>query len=229
MKFLFLLLWALGPYAYAAQPYKVLFIGDSHSVETFGKTLDKLLRSQDYLEVITLASCGSRPLTWINSIDTNCGYFSKVNGYSKQIPYKTKHHTPDFALMANIIRPQLFIIALGANQLGMPIYKARRNVQKMLSIVKKTSGRCAWIGPPLGKNKLKHYQKFKNLIAMLEETTNKQCLYLDSTQHTRLFPHTPLLRYGGDGIHFDQMGRAGKLVAKTWAEKIFLQIKNTFF
>ena len=53
----------------------VLFIGDSHSVTTFGRTLDEKLRSLPDTEVQTVASCGAVARYFWVGTNTRCGFF----------------------------------------------------------------------------------------------------------------------------------------------------------
>lgn len=216
-------LLGLSP-AFADTPLHVLFIGDSHSVGTFGKTMDTVLSSlgaeQGGARVETYASCGSSPDWWFSGHETPCGYFSDVDGKKTET---AKHATPLLRELITHQDPDLIIIELGANLMGDSLDHAQTTTREMLTLVseqlaKKPGRRCFWIGPPNGRNKTE--PKFSQLYDLIKTETIGICELFDS----RLVTHYPAT--GGDGAHYDSLGPAGRLIAKAWAQSAFDQIKN---
>lgn len=212
------LIAALVQSSHAAE--RVIFIGDSHSVQTFGQTLDELLRKRaGQNNVSTFASCGSSPSWWFNAKPTPCGYFERTpEGGTKRA--KT-HPTPVLSRLLESAQPTTVVVALGANLVKAPYDYSTRTSRELALLIQntKTDGmpvRCIWVGPPHGRNKPE--PGFSEFYKVLEAAVSPPCRFIDSR---------PFARYpdkGGDGVHYDQLGPEGVAIARKWAESVFKAI-----
>jgi len=179
----------------AANPEQanLLYIGDSHTAGRFGGGLDKKLRTLAEAKVLTYGSCGSSPHSWYNGWTTTCGWVErKVGGAVRSLKSAA---TPRFDGLLEENKPQVVVIALGANLMGASLETARKTTQRMMDSVKKSGALCVWVGPPNGRNKTE--PKFSQLVEALEQTVRGICEFVDSRPLT-YYPET-----GGDGVHFD--------------------------
>ncbi|MGK5087554.1 hypothetical protein WDW86_08345 [Bdellovibrionota bacterium FG-2] len=194
---------------------QILLIGDSHTVGTFGKSLNTLLATLPSARVQTYGSCGSSPSWWIKGTATSCGYFSDIEGNRLETP---RHATPILSQLLKNQSTDVVVIALGSNLMPDTLEHARQTTQELLGIVSKHKEHyphalCFWIAPPNGRNKTE--PKFGDLYAMLQEETQGICQLFDS----RMVTHYPAT--GGDGAHFDSLGPEGREIAKHWAQSAF--------
>jgi hypothetical protein len=186
---------ALGVPALASNPEQanLLYIGDSHTAGRFGAGLDKKLRTLEDAKVLSYGSCGSSPHSWYNGWTTTCGWVErKVGGSVRSLKSAA---TPRFEGLLEENKPQVVVIALGANLMGASLDTARKTTQRMVDSVKKSGALCVWVGPPQGRNKTE--PKFTQLVEALAATVQGTCEFVDSRPITH-YPET-----GGDGVHFD--------------------------
>ncbi len=194
---------------------RLLFIGDSHSVGVFGRTLTTLLQ-QNFSEVAitTVASCGSEPRWWLEGKSTNCGFWRhEANGFENKT---LKGNTPKLYELLNEIKPKITIVALGSNLVLMSEEDREIYTQKMMMMLENKGGQCIWISAP-DSRKFKAtdlddvYTRLKKLSKL------HHCKLIDSRKYTK-YPIS-----GGDGLHYG--GKEGALIATQWAEKVFNTIK----
>jgi lysophospholipase L1-like esterase len=195
----------------AAAGERILVIGDSHSVGSFGRRLDDLLRERTP-EVATYGSCGSSPSWWFDGRATQCGYFHRgLNGRSRR---GTEAATPLLSTLLSEIEPDTIVVALGANLVNAPRDWAERTTRQMVELIAGKPGlRCVWVGPPHGRNKPE--PGFGEFYTLLEGIVKPTCEFIDSRPFAQ-YPET-----GGDGVHFDHLGRPGVAIAEKWAESVF--------
>lgn len=205
---------------------KILWIGDSHTAMTFGKTADNLLRSRYGTEnVMTVGSCGATPLYYKKGTATHCGYLQLTpvkNPTTQQFEVKTisaiDHSTP---LLENLItesNPNVLIVAHGSNMI-IETDDATRNLQIdfILNTLEQHPMKCIWVSHP-NMNGLKGRPMTATQIAHVRDQillrTKEKCAFIDST----LITHYPLNE--GDGVHYPPA------YAKPWAEDVFRQIQT---
>lgn len=216
---IFLALLAFVQTSLAAE--HVILIGDSHSVQTFGKTLDELLRGRvGKNNVSTFASCGSSPSWWFDGRETPCGYFERTPEHG--VRHAKKHLTPRLGQLLTSKEPATVIVALGANLVRAPHDYSARTSRTMALLIQnaKSQGkpvRCIWVGPPHGRNKPE--PGFSEFYKVLKAAVTPPCEFVDSRPYAR-YP-----AQGGDGIHYDQLGPEGVAIAKKWATAVFDEIK----
>jgi len=201
----------------AALKIPVLFIGDSHTAGTFGRTLDQLLRDEAG-NVTTYGSCGSAPAWWFSGQPTTCGFFRRTA--DGQVFRATTHPTPIFTEELKKIRPGLVVVALGANMMSASDDHIRSTTGQMVKAIRDAGVDCVWIAPP--DTRVKPKPVLENLARVLRETVSGDCSFIDSRAYT-VYPPT-----GGDGLHYDAIGPAGREAAKAWANSVFSDILKAF-
>jgi hypothetical protein len=212
LKVVFLLLSSVSAVAFADTRDAVLFIGDSHTVGSFGRILDGMLRSNSGgTRVETYGSCGSSPIWWFNGYPTSCGYFFRDStgfirrGKSARIPSLTG--------LLDRVKPGVVVVELGANLIKSSDEHSRVTLRRMVGKIAESGARCVWVGPPNGRNKPE--KRLAHFYQLLREEVEPVCDLIDS----REFTHYPAK--GGDGAHFDSLGPKGVAIARGWAEAVF--------
>jgi hypothetical protein len=197
--------------------FMVLYVGDSHTVGSFGHELDRLLRTEN-AEVATYGSCGSSPEWWSTGHPTNCGYFDHVLGArSRQLPGGL---TPLLDDLLSRLKPETTVIELGANQVGNAPASVRADAAAMMKKVRDSGSKCIWVGPPKGR-KFDPVKFAETYTALQAAARDEGCSFIDSR---------PWLEYpatGGDGIHYDSLGPSGSAMARGWAHRAFEAIRNS--
>jgi hypothetical protein len=193
-----------------------LFIGDSHSVGSFGQRFDELLRGIEGAEVTQHASCGSSPSWWFTGQPTSCGFLSRdAEGRRRR---GLRAPTPVLPALLAELRPAVTVVALGANLVNAPRDHALRTSRELAEAIVAAKSRCVWIGPPHGRNKPE--PGFSEFYVVLREAVGPGCDFIDSR---------PFARYpdrGGDGVHYDHLGPEGVAIARRWAEEVFALLRK---
>lgn len=218
-----------------ASTKRVLLIGDSHTTgylstkkttNSPGIRLSELLAENSGIELSTYGSCGSQTETWVRGLATSCGYFEKTPSGHVSVPYPKKHSTPKIDNLLAQHKPELVIVALGANFLGG--YPESWIKQKAAAFVKKirdSGAKCAWVGPPALRtygslSSEKARALIKKVDRALADAVDAECPYV-STLGFVSYPAT-----GGDGLHYSQLGERGRSLADTWAKKTLEGLKR---
>ena len=217
---LFLLLtWVTGTAEASRPPLdppgKILFIGDSHSVGTFGHTLDGLLRERYGDETVyNYASCGSRTSSWITGRSTRCGYIDRRPGGATR--RARNHRTPRIDVLLDDVNPRITIVALGANHMGQRQESFIESVQTLAQSIRDHGSECVWVGPPPGRVPHRdHGLNRSEIQELLPAVLVDFCTFIESS----LYVSYP--RHGGDGVHFDSIRPGGRALARHWAEGIY--------
>jgi hypothetical protein len=193
----------------------ILYIGDSHSVGTFGRSLDGLLRARYGDDrVWSYASCGSRTSHWISGRRTTCGYSETLPG---ALTHRTRRHrTPLLQDLLVAHRPVLTVVSLGGNHRGQRQEVFVANVRALAQLIRDQGSQCLWIGPPPGRQRRPTRGLNRSEIQDLLPTVLADlCTVIDS-RHYVTYP-----RRGGDGIHFDGIRHGGSALARQWARGVF--------
>jgi len=192
-------------------PPVILFIGDSHSVGSFGMQEDSLLRGVGKFSVATYAVCGTSPESWFNAAPTQCGYFFRNTQGKEQRGWEAQ--TPHFATLLKAHQPAYTVVELGTNMYGhTPEWVVQTSHEMAMQIVNSGS-KCIWIGPPQTRNTPE--PGLGKVFEGLRAAVGPYCLLFDSRNFTS-YPAT-----GGDGIHFNSLGEPGQLIAEKWAFAAF--------
>ena len=188
----------------------ILFIGDSHSVRTFGNHIFSHLQliNPERSEVHSYASCGSSPHQWLNSWNTHCGYKERhfTPWTTDQLPpfYEERHTTPLLSDLLQHHRPQLVVVEIGGNATGLTQAGLNSSVRRFLNLITQSGAKCIWAGPPEAMNNGVRPIPANRIgvgldvfYARLRVALGRRCTLYDSRPIT-----PPLLSRGGDGIHF---------------------------
>lgn len=189
----------------------ILFIGDSHAVESFGMQEDTVLRSVRGFRVTTYAVCGSSAMSWLVGGRTSCGYFFRDTDGGEQRGWDA-----DTPLLSNLLlmhRPAYTVVELGANMYGHPADWVEKTSHDMAMKIVSSGSKCIWIGPPQARNQPE--PGLGKVYDALRAAVVPYCLLFDSRNHTA-YPAV-----GGDGIHFGSLGETGQQIAGNWALQAF--------
>jgi hypothetical protein len=204
------MLCALPSFAIAAasgEPPVILFIGDSHSVGSFGVQQDALLRGVKGFRVATYAICGTSPQSWFDGARTPCGYFLRDTEGREQRGLEMD--TPLINNLLKVHQPRYTVIELGANMYGWPIEWVEKVSMAMAMAVVNSGSKCIWIGPPQAR--LQPEPELGRIFDALQRSVVPYCMLFDSRNYTS-YPSS-----GGDGIHFNSLGESGQHIAESWA------------
>ncbi len=175
--------------------------------------------------VSTFGSCGSQTQTWVNGVPTRCGYFERTPTSHLFSPKGSR--TPKLSKLLNDEKPDLVVVALGANFLPED-YSAsdiETYAADFAKIITQTGATCAWVGPP-------HAQKYGDLSAettqkrlsivdqALRAGAGKNCVYIS----TLGFARYPAGR--GDGLHHRRLGKTGAVLSGQWANRTMEELRR---
>ncbi len=196
---------------------RILLIGDSHTYQTFGRHLDASLRTVPGVRVRTVGICGARAQTFLEATPTDiCQRFIGPDGRSV---HGRQLATPGLDALLAEFRPTVVLVALGANSVHLlaknPSHEAA-TYRRLVNRVRGSGAELFWVGPPDGKNKPPG--RLSALYRMLADVTGGPVF---DSRRTEL-PYLDYARFdaGGDGIHFDAFGPAGKAAARRWADAV---------
>lgn len=191
---------------------RVLEIGDSHSVGTFGKELDQKLRSTG-AQVSTYASAGATASTFVQGKSTKYGYWQKdANGTESTTGYGTSRQTPQLESLIAQDKPEVIVVNLGANFRGQD---PKSQVDQIGKIAQKHGIPVVWVGPPKTSKDGGQASSLKSFDQKMAQAVAPYGTYVPSTPHVSKYS-------GGDGLHFS--GSEGTQIAKQWAQGVFNSI-----
>jgi hypothetical protein len=209
-----------------ARAARVLYIGDSHSAQYFGRTLDQDLRSTGDL-VATFAVAGSKPSSWTSEAELCMGVFFNVDARLPQRSEASRKNdagqtcvkTPNLAELLAEYKPDAVIIALGSNGASA--------AASLLKIVRSDPSKpaCFWVGPP-------HMRAVNDAALDARYSDLAQAGITDSSSPTdscRLVDsRLSYLRYpaeGCDGIHYN----CSDLIplAKRWGHDVYSAVAGS--
>lgn len=188
---------------------KVLEIGDSHSVGTFGQELDSKLRGTG-AQVSTYASAGANPSDFVNGTGHKYGYWEKkADGSEKKVGYGTNAAPPKLETLIAQEKPNVILVNLGANfRSGNP----KAEVDKIGQIAKKHNIPIVWVGPPKTRQDNSNPGSIQAFDQKMAEAVAPYGKYIPSSNLTPKYS-------GGDGIHYS--GSEGNAIARQWANGVF--------
>ncbi len=191
---------------------KVLEIGDSHSVGTFGHELDAKLRGSG-AQVATYASAGATADTFVQGKSTRYGYWEKgADGSERTVGYGKTAATPPLEQLIAKEKPSVLVVNLGANFRGS---NPKSQVDKIGQIAKKHGIPVVWVGPPTTAKDMSNRGSLQKFDQEMAQAVAPYGRYISSAAHTPRYA-------GGDGIHFG--GSEGNQLAKQWAAGVYQAI-----
>lgn len=215
---------------------RVLMIGDSLSVGSFGDTMESyLMQKAGVRQTYIYASCGSSVQSWISSTKTfvtTCGYRETRPGVHILQKHRNGRRpppapTPKIEPMLRKIRPDTLIVQLGTNHFdvfqrhGSAKLEEERGYFEAFARALTSSGarpaRIIWIMPP-------DSSKFSLAV----ETAVEKLIY-DTCRRHRIIPmrSKAVTKYipgttGGDGVHYaDKPGQE-------WASRVIREMDKWF-
>lgn len=189
----------------------ILIVGDSHTYQSFGRKLDAFARTIPQAQVAAYASWGSSPYSWFTGWTTAHGFFEH-DPDGKTVDVQSAP-TPMFGDLLTRLRPNLTIIALGANLFEAPWDFSASTVHQMAEMTSLAHSACLWVGPP--DSRARSGPKMDELYGVLRGASTPYCDFVDSRELTH-YPAT-----GGDGLHYDYLGPEGLKQTESWAQKVF--------
>jgi hypothetical protein len=208
---------AILPRSAFAEEHRILYIGDSHSVGTFGRTLDALLRKAPGFQVSTYAVCSSSPDWFFTGQATHCGaFFHPWEGSAQSLQHAP---APLLTPLLEKLHPEFTIVALGANQLRGTIEDAKKQIHRMTSEIHAKESRCIWVGPP-DEGFISHAAQDRFYEMLTSSLSTLDCPLIDSRKFTKYPPQ------GGDRIHYDSLGAAGVSIGQNWGKSVGELILN---
>ena len=188
---------------------RVLEIGDSHTVGTFGQDLDAKLRGTG-AQVSTYASAGANPSDFVNGTGHKYGYWEKhADGSEKKVGYGTNAAPPNLETLIAREKPQVILVNLGANFRGG---NPKAEVDKIGQIAKKHGIPLVWVGPPKTAQDNNNPGSLQAFDQKMAEAVAPYGKYIASSGFTAKYA-------GGDGIHYG--GSEGTNIARQWANGVF--------
>jgi hypothetical protein len=188
---------------------RVLEIGDSHTVGTFGQELDAKLRGTG-AQVSTYASAGANPSDFVNGTGHKYGYWEKqANGQEKKVGYGTNAAPPNLESLIAREKPHVIVVNLGANFRGG---NPKAEVDKIGQVAKKHNIPLVWVGPPKTAQDNSNPASIQAFDQKMAQAVAPYGKYVPSSNLTPKYS-------GGDGIHYG--GAEGNTIAKQWASGVF--------
>lgn len=164
---------------------RLLLVGDSHTHGAFGQELERLLAAQQ-VNVLRRAKIGSAPKYWW-----------------PRLPALLEQH-----------KPEVVIVALGANMRGYPSARGTAlHVRKTVQLIARAlpKARVIWVGPP--RQRSDSDADLARFNAIIKKGLGDQVRFIDSA------PLTP--RYvGRDGVHY------AAAQGNAWARGAFSALKG---
>ncbi len=209
-KALLVLFCFLASLVSAAQPIKVVYIGDSLSLDAFGThTYMQLVGLYGRDQVAFYSSCGSSPQSWLDGYrvySCHCGYKERT---AKGNVEAKVHQTPKLSQIFQLYKPEILIVQQGTNWMDeFSTVSAQAAANKMAQIGPK----IIWIAPP-DHSRYSNVVKIK--VANLIDATGKAFKF--KTINSRLY--TDYVRgTGPDGVHY------GSKASLAWALKVWPEL-----
>jgi hypothetical protein len=212
----------------AAQPPRVLMVGDSLTVGKFGEVFGNyLVDAYGARNVALYASCGSSPENWLRSESTfytKCGYREKTP--SSSLYGDPMHHaTPKLERLVAQQQPNILFVQLGTNWMDRLLSsnsareaEMRSYLDRFVSAARSQSGsvRIVWIMPPDSSRYSKRVQGVVENLIRGASRKYKQFDVIPSRDLTRYVPG----KTGGDGVHYNNEA------STDWANRVINRLKS---
>lgn len=203
--------------AYAAAPLlgdgvRVLMIGDSQVVGTYGEEMHRLLRSTG-ARVEQVGVAGARPDWFLMGTEGRSGWKERHADGQVSAPriWNTPRATPRLANLLSDHRPDVVIISLGGNMRGYSDSWIEDQTRRLLDVASSTGARVIWVSSPQRLVDQTNPYPYTRFTSLLERAVGTRAIFVDSSR---------LSRYaGGDGVHYS--GALGSERAREWANGVF--------
>ena len=214
---------------------KVLYLGDSFSMGTFGRTLDQRMREEG-LDVYTFVAGGASPYYWLKAYDpipSSIGYWQKTPSRERRLGYIKA--VPKIEDLMEDLDPDVVVVQTGVNLYAVLRSKRRpldenraeiRNViERMCEVINDRGSLAYWILPP-HSHEQRYPRDLQGELAEIMRDVVKEYngAVFESQKVTRFTANYPAT----DGIHY------GTNQSREWAErvandfKVYLKLKSAY-
>lgn len=181
-----------------AAPRRILLVGDSQSVGTFGRTFAKDLRRRGRSEVLVVARCGAAPLHYLEPGHVNCGFYERMRDGTTLGPASGNRPVDLLETWLDRETPDTVIMQLGGNLLHASEAVWESQVSRTLEVLAAHGApTCYWVGPPPGW--ARPQARFEEFYRFLAARLAGRCALYDSRVGL-VYPEDT-----GDGVHLDRI------------------------
>ncbi|MEM7145037.1 MAG: hypothetical protein AAF591_07855 [Verrucomicrobiota bacterium] len=216
-----------SPSVSTAAPPRVLYLGDSLSMGSFGRTFDQRMRESNF-EVYTFVTGGGSPYYWLSKfapISSNIGHWEKTPSQERRLRYTPA--VPKIETLLETYRPNIVVVQTGIN-LYSALRSKRRSpsdnvaevsglVDDMCRAIRQSGAEIYWIAPPHSHEQRYPSELQGQLLSIMKTNVQRHGgEVFESSRVTRFtdpYPQT-------DGIHY------GPTEAAAWAEKVAMDFNN---
>lgn len=196
---------------------RILMIGDSLSVGSFGEVLQRYLENKYGREsVAAFASCGSSPENWLRDepvFHTKCGYRERTpttdvysDFHNGRPPPPTG--TPKLESLLARYKPTVVIVQQGTNWMDRPLSDDQiRSILKRFIAAVGAKRTIIWIGPP-------DSSRFSRVQARIYRLIRQEIPSGDVVINSRRLTDYVPGKTGGDGVHYNSAS------GEAWARKV---------
>lgn len=198
---------------------KVLYIGDSLSVDTFGEMVSTYLMEGFHGNVAFYASCGSSPENWLGDepvFVTKCGYREFVPPHPLIHGDPMRHSTPKIERLLRDQQPTVVIVQQGTNWMDRPLTdeKISSILDRFIGAIRRNPNcKIIWIVPP---DSARFRSVQGRICRLIKQHQVRGEAIIDSRRYTRYV----VGKTGGDGVHY-RAEAAGQ-----WAKAIIGQLDS---
>jgi hypothetical protein len=211
---------AVGAANEAEKP-RVLYLGDSMSIGTFGQTLDTFLRSSGF-DVYTVVAGGATPYYWLKNyqaLPCTIGFWEKSSTTERRVGYVRSVPKLEDLLIAS--KPHVVVVQTGINLYATLRSKRRskeENVGEVRSLIEQMCDSIArggavsyWVLPPHSHEERYSLELQEELADLMRGAVKKyEGAVFESQKVTHFVDPYPAT----DGIHY------GPEEARGWAAKV---------
>ncbi len=181
-----------------AEAPRVLLIGDSQSVGTFGRRLPGVLMKQGRAQVAVVARCGATPAHFFEEGYSNCGFYERSRNGVTLGPGTGHRPVERLVRLLDRERPDVLIVQLGGNSVPLSQSHWERHVRLVMDALRERERiQCLWVGPPPGWGR--DPERFKSYYDFMSQHLGTRCRFFDSRPGIQYPEQT------GDGIHLDRI------------------------
>ncbi len=202
-------------------PGRVLFLGDSFSIGSFGRTLDTRMR-ENGLDVFTVVAGGASPYYWLSSYQSlpcAIGYWEKTPEDERRLGYIKA--VPKVEDLLTEIRPDFVVVQTGVNLYAtlrskrrpkdQNVREVRQLIDQMCLSIAKRGAKSYWILPPHSHEARYPLELQTELADLMKEVVKE---YNGAVFESQKYTHFTDPYPSTDGIHY------GPEDAAVWAERV---------
>lgn len=193
---------------------RVLYIGDSLSVGTFGELIsDYLVKNYGRPNVAFYASCGSSPENWLSGepvFETKCGYRQMTPSQPLIYGDPMRHRTPKIEALLREHKPTIVMVQQGTNWMDRSLSddNIRNTLDRFIDAIHSNANcKIYWIAPP-------DSSRFRNVEGRIYKLIQQHHRRGDYVIPSHRITHYVRGKTGGDGVHYSSEA------ATQWAQKV---------